>query len=155
MAGRAKSGSASLVPTWRTLVEVKAAAACPTCLPARRNIETLKAVAVAPPPGTIFPMALPASCDVPITNQLLSCNAIRLSSDRLCSSELARPITSALTRTGGRCGSEYSAETPRTRSAWRAGGAREDSPSQRPPQRLRFVAGESRMSELLPNFLPT
>ena len=133
IAGSASSGNASLVPTCRTLVEVSAAAACPTCPPARRSMRTVKAVAVAPPPGTIFPTALPANCDEPTTNQLLVCNAIRLSSHR--QTKLAASLTTARIaqyqvrsasdlqeeNTESRLGSSRYRETPviRTKSAGR------------------------------------
>jgi hypothetical protein len=42
----------------------------------------MNAVAVAPPPGRILPTALPPSCADATTNQLRSCSATRLSSQR-------------------------------------------------------------------------
>src|SRR5262249_1097366 len=96
------------------LVEVRAAAACPTSLPARRNMETVKAVAAAPPPGTILPTALPASCEEPTTNQLFSCKAIRLSSQR--QTKLAASATTASrAQYHVRCASDLHEEKTSTR----------------------------------------
>jgi len=52
-----------------------------------------KAVAVAPPPGTILPTVFPLSCALATVNQLLTCKAIRLSSQRQM--KLPTSLTSA------------------------------------------------------------
>src|SRR5207302_6372451 len=55
MAGKARTGSASLVPTCSEVDAASAAVARPASTPARRSIPTETAVAVAAPPGTILP----------------------------------------------------------------------------------------------------
>jgi hypothetical protein len=58
------------------------AVASPASTPARRRRPDENAVAVAPPPGTIFPTALPASWLEATTNQLFTRRAMRSSSHK-------------------------------------------------------------------------
>jgi len=55
IAGNARIGNASAVEIWSSVDVPKAAVASPVSMSARRSIETVKAVAVAPPPGRILP----------------------------------------------------------------------------------------------------
>src|SRR6266540_4963137 len=80
IAGSVSTGSASRVPTWSDVDAASAGADSLTPTPARRNISTVNAVAVAPPPGTTLPTAFPASCTEATTNQLFTRSATRSSS---------------------------------------------------------------------------
>jgi hypothetical protein len=82
-AGSARIGSASVVPSWRSVEVPNAAVASPEeSMPARRSMETEKAVAVAPPPGRILPTTFPLNCAVATGNQARVRRAIRSSSQR-------------------------------------------------------------------------
>jgi len=63
-AGSANTGSASSVAKTSSDDAVSPDAAAPPGVPACTSIRYCSAPAAAPPPGTIRPNALPASCDV-------------------------------------------------------------------------------------------
>jgi hypothetical protein len=129
IAGSASRGSASRAATCSEVVAPSAAAASPTSTPARRNIPTANAVAVAAPPGTIRPTLFPVSCAHATANQSFSCSAIRLSPHS--DTKLAASLNSASPvqyqsrwesdrqeeKTAIRLGSSRYSETPATSSS--------------------------------------